>query len=827
MSAAPSAVFLPLVAALLWVGLGGLASFAAGGSDRGSQVPRLLWPVLGFSLTVVLANSLSRLGIVLPWGGIIIAGLALAGLVLQRRMLLPKLSDLGWAAVAAGPVVLAFLSIPLLGGPTHAGFLADSSTGVHMLGADYLLHHGGDFKAVGQASGDTSMIVRYFVTGVYPSGSHALLGLMGAYVGESLLWVDTPLMGLCLGVAALATMAALRTFDLPRSLAAVGGLVASLGALAVAFALQGSIKEVVALPILAGMTAVALTDPKTRSLRSTVVQSAILVAALYSSIGFSSIGWGVAFVGFLALRGAVAGRDEDRGLVPGAKLLVGVGLLTAVLSLPLLPGLADQVRNTQTLAQSNTALAADPGNLLGEIGKLQAFGTWISRDHRVAPMEADYQRTYAMLGVSVLFFAIGLFAVVRERRWWQGLWLGGLIVLWYLLTERGTMWIDSKLVLLNGPIVALLMLVGLTWLARRKPESRIDVPLAALLVVPLLAGVAASAATLLQYTTLAPEGRYDEIERINAKFKGQGPILDTEFDEYAMYTLRDAHMTAPGLVETPGLTRLTVDGQTVRYGGSVSANQIPFADRSNFPLLMTMRSPTRTSPGSDWSLVMRGKYFDVYRRDPARTAAILSTFPVESTKKPEVGTCAAVRSAVKFAREHDGELVVSRRAARTVGVAPKVSMLTPDWAKSFGMFGSVSGDGRLVLTVPAAARAIDRDLWIGGSVGRPLVAKTQSGQTLGTFERLASGDGNVIGPVRVPAGTKTVLIEAGPRELKPGDAAPSVLRTLYLAAPQDPTVEKVPLDDAAAELCDRELDWVEVVRAGTADATVAAANAKP
>lgn len=827
MSAAPSAVFMPLIAAALWIGLGALASSAAGRDDDTSPVPRLMWPVLGFAATVVLANSLSRLGIVLPWGGIIIGALAVAGLVLQRRALLPRPSDVGFAALAAGPVVLAFLSVSWTAGPTHAGFLADSTTGVHMLGADFLLHEGGGFDQLKRTSSDDAMIYRYFVEGVYPSGAHALLGLMGAFVGSSLLWIDTPLMGLCLGVAALTTMSALRSLDVPRALAATGGLLASCGALAVAFAFQGSIKEIVALPLLAGMTALALADPAQRTIRSTAVQAALLTAALYAAIGLSAAGWVVPFVGFLVLRTWLSGRQTDRGLKPAALTVVGVGALTAVLSLPLLPGLADQIRNTQSLSQTNAGLASDPGNLMGPINKWQAFGTWISKDHRAAPFEFDLLWTYGVIGISILLALVGGLALLREKRWWPGVWLAGLIALWYVLTARGTMWIDSKLVLLNGVTVTILMVAGITWLARRREGSRLDPLLAALLVVPLLGGVIASGNELWRGTTTAPTDRYRELETIDAKFKGQGPILNTEFDEYAMYTLRDAHVTAPGLVEAAPLSRTTTDGAFVPYGRSVSANQLPLADTKQFPLLLTLRSPLRTSPGSDWSLVFEGKYFEVWRRDPARTDAILRREVIKATKKPAVGICKAVTDAAAYAKANDGKLVVYRRAEPVVGIQTKAEWMTPNWAKTFGAWGSVSSDGRLVLPIPAASRSTEQDLWISGSVGRPLVVKTTTGQTLGTFERLASGDGTVIGPVRIPAGTSKVLVQSTQRELRAGDTAPSVLRTFYLASPQAPTVEAVDPADAERELCDAPVDWIDVVPAASADATAAAANAKP
>jgi len=163
-------------------------------------------------------------------------------------------------ALTVGPVLAAFLGAVILAGPTITGYLADTNTGVHSLGADYLLHHGGSFNAIQPITTDRAMIVRFFVQASYPSGAHALFGLLGALSGASLLWVSTPMMGLCLAVAALTLSHTARRIGVGPVLAAFGGIIVSCGALTFSFGLASELKEIVTLPILIGLTACAV-DP--------------------------------------------------------------------------------------------------------------------------------------------------------------------------------------------------------------------------------------------------------------------------------------------------------------------------------------------------------------------------------------------------------------------------------------------------------------------------------------------------------------------------------------------------------------------------------------
>ncbi|MDO9356591.1 MAG: hypothetical protein Q7T55_23030 [Solirubrobacteraceae bacterium] len=800
------AIFVPLVAGLLWFGLGALVNHLASGGDDERRLPRLLWPVLGFAASIVLANGISRLGIVLPFNAIIIVALALAGFWLERRHLLPTPKQAGLALVTAGPIVVAFSGAILLAGPTITGYLLDSNTGVHSLGADYLLHHGGDFAAIPRTSTDNAMIAQFFVDSSYPSGAHAIYGLLGALTGASLTFVSTPMMGICLAVAGLATAAAARRLDVPPLIAALTGFLVTCGALVFAFGLSSEIKEVVTLPLLAGMTAFAVDPEALRRPRAIIVVGAVFGAALYSVLGVAAAAWAAPLVVFLVLRALVV-PAEGRDLLGAVRTLGLTAVLGLVLIGPLLPGLADQLQLANNLSASNATLAADPGNLLGPIHKTQALGTWLSSDHRTDPGDRD--TTYGIIGITWLLVGAGAFAILRERRWSAALWLAGLVVLWYVLTARGTLWLDSKLVMLSSLTLMLLVGKGVAALASGQPRPAVRVALGVALLGPVGYGVLTSDQMLYASTTTASEERYAELESYDREFKGQGPAFFTEFDEYAMYTLRNLHFVSTGYgdqTEKP----VVEDGPGSAYGQSVDVDRLDVDDLRRFKILITLRSPGRSDPGTDWTRVRQGKFFDVWKRDPAKTERVLRHVSVGSAAvgKPK---CEAITSAAALAEREGAKLVARVASGRTVVSEPDDEKMTPNWQISWRGYKAVSGGGSVPVPIPSDARGQDRSFWISGTVGRPLQLTTEDGRVLGTFDRLAAGDGNVVGPVTVPAGTGKVIVRSTGRQIRPGDKAPSVLRYFLLAPVDQPVLKTVDPDDARL-LCSEQLDWVEVVK---------------
>lgn len=806
---------LPLIAGTLWYGLGGFVSRVAAGKP-GGPISRVLWIPIGLGVSMFVTDGVSRLGIVLPFNAIIVVALALAGFWLQRRHLIADRRTAAWALAGVAPIAAAFGAITLTTGAVISGYLIDTNTGVHALGADYLLHHG-SFDSIVPVTSDEAMITRFFVISSYPSGTHAIFGLLGALSGLPLLWVSTPLMGIALAATALASFAAARALGTSRLPATFAAVLASCGALALAFALTGQLKEIVVMPVLIAATAVALAPRSIGDRRAQAVVTAVICAGLYSALGIPGLAWAVPLALFVALR-AVFETDLD-GRTDLRSGLITLGLtavIGAVLVAPLLPALADQLGLARSLSSSNAALAADPGNLLMPISKDHALGVWIAADHRINPTSPG--RTGLLGGIVALLALAGLVSLARARRGWELLWVGGMLMLWMVLTARGTMWLDSKLVMLYGPVVAIVAARGLWELSTfAGTRLRPDPALAAVLMIGPIAGLALSGEALLQHTGTSTKGRFDELATIDKRFSGKGPVLLTEFDEYANYTLRGVGVSAPGLVEKGGLSGVVRDGEGVGYGRSADVGLLPDSDLEKFPLVATLDSPLRSSPGSAWDKVFDGTYLDVWQRDDARQERVVRHISVTGKEGQAFGTprCDDVTSAAASAKRAGAQLVVRQQAGQTLQLPVRESRLTFDWQQQFAGSGSVSGDGRLVVTIPSAARGADRQLWLEGVVGRPLrVMNGADRQELGILPRRSGGDGNVVGPVTVPAGTEEVHVEAIQRQLRVGDKTPTVMRRFVLTPAGSPEVVTIDPDEARERLCGGSVsvDWIDVVR---------------
>ncbi|MFT4036254.1 MAG: hypothetical protein QM679_11835 [Patulibacter sp.] len=807
------ALLLPLIAAPLWYGLGALVAWGACRLAPQATIPRAFWPALGVALTAILVDGISRLGLPFPTSLIVLVGAGAAGLWLHRAALAPSRSGLLLAGAAALPALTLYAAITVPIGATLTGYLADTNTGVHALGADYLVHRGGDFAAISGTTSDVSMIRRFFVASSYPSGTHAVLGALGSLTGSSLLELNSPLMLLMLIVTALSGYGAARALAVRPAPAAFGGAVGSCGALLFAFALTGQLKELVTAPqllALVGLVLWSFTLSRREALRNATIWLPVLAASLYCSLNIAAMAW-IGTAGIFVLAYGIAGPSADgepRIMVrPALRALVVMTALSALLTAPLLPHLAGQLNLAGALSQSNTGLANDPGNLTGPIGKDRAFGIWLAPDHRSGPAEPG--RNSALIGAAAMLVLLGGASLLVRRRSWQALWFAVLGAVWLVLTQRGTMWLDSKLVALYSPIVALLAAAGVDALSRTWP-GRQGAALATIAVLPTAAGVIVSDYYLTRATTTAPMQRYRELSAIDREFRGHGPVLFTEFDEYALYSLRHVHASGPGYAEWGGLSGADRDGTAISYGHSVDIDRISRDDLAQFPLIVTLRSPQRSAPPSNYRLVRHGALYDVWQRQA--NPAALRHFPV-SGDETAIGSlsCSTANAVIAAARRSGGRIVVRDAPGLTQRVDISHAQASPNWAATLP---GVNGAGRLTVPVPKAARTVENELWISVAVGRPLrVYNNNQREQLGLLPRRAGGDGTAIGPVRVPAGNVRVLLVNTARQLRAGDKAPSVMQSAFFV----PAGQAATRTISAAQLRERceahaPVDWIDVVR---------------
>ncbi len=119
-----------------------------------------------------------------------------------------------------------------------------------------------------------------------------------------------------------------------------------------------------------------------------------------------------------------------------------------------------------------------------------------------------------------------------------------------VVTHAVTTWGSAKTIMLTSPVVLLLAWGGVRAIATMpgRGAARLAAALAGLAIA---AGVLASDAKQYHASNLAPTARYREMESVARQFAGRGPALFTDFDEYAMYVLREVGIAGPDFVYPP------------------------------------------------------------------------------------------------------------------------------------------------------------------------------------------------------------------------------------------------------------------------------------
>src|SRR5207245_8538305 len=136
-------------------------------------------------------------------------------------------------------------------------------------------------------------------------------------------------------------------------------------------------------------------------------------------------------------------------------------------------------------------------------------------------------------------------------------------------------------------------------------------------------------------SNLAPTARYRELAALNRRFAGKGPALFTDFDEYALYELRDLDVGGPDFeYPPPALAPGRVAGAR-GYRYSVELERFPSASLLAYPLIITRRDPGGIRPPSAYRLLWQGAYYQAWGRRPRAPAALASS----TLAGPPAGQC--------------------------------------------------------------------------------------------------------------------------------------------------------------------------------------------
>jgi hypothetical protein len=796
-----TALVYPCVLAVLCAGAGLLVDRCSGGF-----LPAPLLITVGAAALVALSQLTTYIAPAAPATPYAMAAVAALGLWLSRarvRALARPTAERAWLlGLFALAYLLALAPVLLAGRTTFSSFMALSDSAVHMMGADFLVRHGQDYSHLDLHNSYGLFISGYYNTS-YPSGADTLFGGSAFLLRLPLIWAFQPFNAFVLATSVGPAWLLSRRIGLAGAWAALAALCATVPALVYAYELIGSIKELTALPMILTLGAlVVVQDRWLRAASRAVVPFALVAAAGVSALGVGFGAWlsaAVAALLVIALHDLRARRLDPRRLLGLTAVGVVVGLVAAW---PTWANVSASLRVAQTIASTSNS-----GNLHTPLHSTQLFGIWLGGSYKLAPRGGALVLTDGLVVLAFLAGLLGAAHLVRAREYLLAGWLALMLATCLAVSEFVTTWVGAKTLMLTSSVVVLLAWGGVA--ALRASRLRVISGLAASLLALLLAGgVIASGALQYHSSNLAPTARYDELASLNTRFAGRGPTLFTDFDEYALYELRDLDVGGPDFASPPAALAAAAGG----YGNPVQLDRVPPAALLGYPLIVTRRDPVASRPPSAYALLWQGAYYQVWGRRPGAPAALA-----------HVGLTGD--AAVQCSRIGRLAHAAGHRRARLVAAVAPV-LVTVSLARSSHPAGWGHERQGLVMSTPGRLSAAFElpaggvwNLWIQGQI-MPTVTVGVDGRRVSSIGGELSGNSLVHDtlpprPIRLSAGGHRVTIARGAATLAPGDGGSAVLDVVFLtAARADPQgTLRVVARSGWRALCGSRYTWVELTPA--------------
>jgi hypothetical protein len=832
----------PVVLALLCVGAGLLVD-----RTSGSVVPAMLLPAVGAAALIVVSQLSTYVAAAAPATPYLLVAIAVGGLLFGwgRLQVLTRIWRTSFWPLLVAPLVyvLALAPVLLAGRPTFSSYMALADSAVHMLGADFLIRHGQDYSHLDLHNSYGASINAYYNSS-YPSGADTLLGGSAFLLGLRLIWAFQPFTAFMLATAFGPAWVLVRRIGLGGAWAALAVLTVTLPALVYAYELIGSVKEIVALPLILSMGALVVTHRHwLRKGARGAIPFALVVAAGVAVLGVAFGAWALLAVVVLAAvalaelardepapgelardepalgepalgelllgepaRGKPeqpAGMEADRSSEPPSNRSLG-GLLVAGVLVLLVAAWPTWVDLSGSLHVANAiASTSNPGNLRSPLHPTQLFGVWLGGSYKLLPTGFARTLTSILVALVLVLAVVGVGYVVRSGRVALAGWFALTIVLWLLLSTFATTWADAKTLMLTSPIVVLVAWAGVA--ALRASPLRLTAPLVAFLLV---GGVLASDALQYHESNLAPTARYEELASVNTRFAGRGPTLFTDFDEYALYELRDTDVGGPDFAYPPP----ALAGAAGGHGRPVRLDRIAPAALAAYPLIVSRRDPTAVRPPEAYGLLWQGSYYQVWGRRPGAKPAIAHVTLSGSPRSQ----CSQLGRLVAVARSRAALLVAAIAPQLvTVPIPRSRPYLPAGWARARqGVLMRRPGTLRISFRVPHGGAW---EVWLKGEVMRE-VRVAVDGRPLGALGGQLDGNSLVANALtslsaRLARGQHTLTIARPGANLAPGDGGAAVLSAILLtsAGPAGQPTLRVVFPSHGRSLCKHALQWVELV----------------
>jgi hypothetical protein len=637
----------------------------------------------------------------------LLAAVTLAGLAFAQGGLRARLNP-GWSG-AAGLAVYVLYMLPVIahGHWTWSGYDFVNDSSFEMLLANHVKGYGTTLGNIPETS-EREFLKSYLGAG-YPLGAQALLGTFSGLT-------DTPVavlfQGYISGLAAAGAVAlsTVTTRLLGGRRAALVAFVAVSANLTYQYALQGGIKEIGLLATLCAT--VALAREAAVLARPYAGAALVAVGAAAALAAYNAVAG--AFLGALALVFALAMLLVHR--IPLTRRWVGPSLagagLTAVLAIPTLLTLRTFFNVAQASQGSTGVGAAQFGQLLRALPLSQISGVWLAGEYRlpVIPEPAATLTVIATAAIAALIIP-GVVWALRRRETGPLLIFGTIAIVLLIVFPRVSPYAQGKLLAIGGPAVVLAAFVGLAAVRGRLA------PLAVILGGGLAVAILSSDLLAYSRDRIAPTGRIEAIIRVGDRFKGEGPVLWNEFEEYAKYFARAAKISVPFEALTPQQVQLR--RPTYFYGHYFDLDEELFSFVEGYPIIVTRRSPAASRPPANYRLAYENRFYLGWRR--TSRPQILRHLPEQGIYSPAAPVACPTLQKTVAGAPAGTELIAA--------VPPELAWFEPlysrdrsvAWGLDPGQPGAVvpnaAGHASGVLSVRGGARYA---VWLQGDFPRPI-----------------------------------------------------------------------------------------------------------
>lgn len=772
----------------------------------GLRLPNALLLPLGLCVSVVLifpgyaAGAGDGLAITL------LAAAALAGLAFARGGLRERLNP-GWPG-AAGLTAYILYMLPVIayGHWTWSGYDFVNDSAFEMLLAEHIQGFGTTLGHVPQSTA-REFLKEYIATG-YPLGSQALLGTLGGLTRTSVPILYQGYISALAGFAAIA-LAFTTTRILTPLRAAFVAFIALAANLTYQYALQGGIKEIgllatVCAAVVLGREVIELARPYVGAVLIAIASAAAL--AMYNAVAVPYIG---ALVLFLFIGTVLSSRRWSprewyvtRWICP---IAAGLGL-TALLAVPSLVTFQTFFTTAQ-IGQSSTGVGATQyGQLLRALPLSQVSGVWLAGEYRL-PVIPEPAAIFTLIATVVLFALLipGVLWSLRSREVGPLVLLGTMGLVLLVVFPRASPYAQGKLLAIASPAVVLVALAVLGSMRGR-------LSLLALAVGGALSlAVLASDLLAYSYDRVAPSRQMEAIEATAEHFRGEGPILWNEFQEYAKVFGRAARVYSPFEALTP--QQVVLRSPTYFYGHDFDLDQETLAFIETYPIIVMRRSPAASRPPANYRLVYENTYYQAWRR--TSSPQVLRHLP-EQRQYSATSTvaCPAIHGLIAGAPP-SSQLVVA--------VEPSLHWFEPLYSsdRPFG-WGLVPGQpGAIRAATPGHAAGVVRvpvsgryAVWVQGDFPRRIYAYVDGSRVGSVSGSNTPNQWLQAASVYLQAGPHELRVvkEAGRRHFGPQEWGIGTIGAVALQVEgRGERLLRLPVSRWRS-LCGTEADWVELVR---------------